>query len=559
MALEPMINIAKSVDTIIDDNLKIENLVKIGIPVIEDYDGSLAVDITKVDDVLQNAVAMGAGVIGTGNIFSDGINIDLNKDGKNDIEIGGINDFIEKVINKDDGSTPESQDGINSEVALESGEDSSSVGIIDEQGSLEQQESSSIKGEDGVNSTDNGESEFVSNNEVDSPQDNVDNSVPSSDISDSNSENKKTEDNESSIVDDSTNSQVSEEGTNSSIVLEKNDNAENSVVEETVVDEEIKPSAEDIALNNDIQSTKIENDYKEIDVSESSELSYKNVENEGDVEKKGAGILAGAAGIGALSNININSGGDIPQVNGMAAGEILGMNIGNDSSTIGIALENIPNSSVSDGSVNTSSLVNSSVGGESTSDRGIVTKDNSLNKENTSGGSGKGRATLEDKSNQQEENVNVKNNSEEDNKTNTKKGLLGDASIAELEAKDKKEIRIATGASTATIISSGVLALLNVLPWLMLLLIFVTVVFYAGYRVKKNKDKDKRMKAMNDVGSPSTNKNVNSLEMVQNVSEVENNGVKQSVSGNGDEFSEQPYEPLRDGVTEIGVRSSENE
>ena len=224
--------------------------------------------------------------------------------------------------------------------------------------------------------------------------------------------------------------------------------------------------------------------------------------------------------------------------------------------------------SVSGGGVQTNNVSHSTVGSEATSDRGTISNNPTNGKTNSTSVSGRGGATLEDKDPNKNESSFGKPNKPGEVEANDKKGMLGEASIAELDAKDEKEIKVATGVTAGTVVSAGVLAIANVLPWFMLLLAALAIAGYVAYRIKKKKDKDKRKAMLALQNAQKAAKASVSLDAVKNVSEEpvvstigsqENqNGQEQSsinigtvqTSSSG-EFSEQPYEPLRDGVTEI--------
>jgi hypothetical protein len=223
------------------------------------------------------------------------------------------------------------------------------------------------------------------------------------------------------------------------------------------------------------------------------------------------------------------------------------------------------------------------VGGESTSDRGIVNKNE--NAQTASGKSFGGGSTLEDKKQESEKNSYGKPNKPGEDDSADKKGMLGDASIAELDAKDEKQIKIATGVSAGGALGSAVLAITGILPSLMFILVLLAIIaLYTTYRVKKKHDKKKRMAALaakqastittadqtgqQTVVEPNqVNNSVNVTQSVQsntalangNVNEAEVKqtvqSVQQSGQTNNDGFSEQPYEPSRDGMTDIGTTS----
>ena len=253
---------------------------------------------------------------------------------------------------------------------------------------------------------------------------------------------------------------------------------------------------------------------------------------------------------------------------GMSAGELLGINnSGNDmmaTPVVGTTTASSSGATVT----NNSGSAKSSVGGESTSDRGSASNSNTNDKSVSNKSSGKG-STLEDKKQEDDENTYGKPNKAEDADENNEKGMLGDASIAELNAKDEKQIKIATGVSAGGALGSVVLAVAGVMPsFLLILLLLLIIVVYTTYRVKKKNDKKKRMEMIAQQKKENVEKNIpTTLENVQNVADiaVASTEEEQEISDNtlnktiNDEFSEQPYEPSRDGVAEIGANSDKTE
>jgi hypothetical protein len=336
-----------------------------------------------------------------------------------------------------------------------------------------------------------------------------------------------------------------------------------------------------MAIDQELQANKITMDYKDTTVTESSDSSSVDIQIDESTGKKGAGVLAGAAGLGALSKMGGSANANVPQVNGMAAGEILGINQSSDAANMGMMIGDTTTASASTANVSTSGTAHGSVGGESTADRGSLSTNNSASKSTNTSVSGRGGSTLEDKDNKEQENSFGKPNKPEDVQ-DEKKGMLGDASIAELEAKDDKQVKIATGVTAGTVLASGVLAAVNVFPWIMLILALVAIGTYVGYRIKKKKDKEKRRAALSQKKAEEAANATVTMEAVENVSEtptvqpiVEQTSVtdttvapivEESASAveapvsqetvSGGEFSSQPYEPSRDGVTEIAISSN---
>lgn len=335
---------------------------------------------------------------------------------------------------------------------------------------------------------------------------------------------------------------------------------------------EHKVSSEDIVLEQEVQNSKIELNYKDVTASESSDIGKITIELDESTGKKGAGLLAGAAGLGALGK-GTASVGNVPQVNGMAASEMINSGVATPSTGgASMLVDGNVTASPSGGGVQTNNVSHSTAGSEATSDRGSISNNNVNGKTNSTSVSGRGGSTLEDKDPNKNESSYGKPNKPDEVNTNDKKGMLGEASIAELDAKDEKEIKVATGVTAGTVVSAGVLAIANVLPWIMLVLALIAIAGYIAYRIKKKKNKDKRRAMLlAQKESEAANATV-TLEAVKNVSDVvvstpvveatpevqtESTAVSEVVPAPapivsaGSEFSEQPYEPSRDGVTEI--------
>lgn len=585
LALESMLGIAESPDMVLDDTLKIENLVKFGIPVIEDYDGNLAIDIKTMDGAFDTAVSLGNAFLNGDKIEGVDLNLDVNGDGKPDLNIGSTIGAA-GIIAGGAHQTLESQLGLNTDVRFDDDGNNGPKGPQNDVGG----------GQGGGNyyqappKNNNGYTAPSNNNLPKPPSNNGQPPAPQNN-------NHKFNDNGNGAVDNGPKPQTPADAPKKEQIREaakpivennkptppaKNDVIENPKVEKPMFKDEIKQTAEDVAIDQEIQSVRIENNYKEIEVTESANAGKVDIEIDDATAKKGAGLAAGAAGIGALSKMGGNSSASVPQVNGMAAGELLGINTGSDAASMGMIVGNTPGAAASTGNVTAPSATNSSVGGESTSDRGSLSNGSSTNKTTNNSSSGRGGSTLEDKNENKDENSFGKPNKPEETEDTTKKGLLGDASIAELDAKDEKDIKVATGVTAATAVTSGVLAIFNVFPWIMLLLLLIAVGSYAGYRIKKKKNKEKRMAALVAQKAQEEANATVTLETVQNVSNVaveevaetittteevvaeenvttESQPVQQEVHTSGDEFSEQPYEPSRDGVTEIGGTSINTE
>lgn len=338
--------------------------------------------------------------------------------------------------------------------------------------------------------------------------------------------------------------------------------------------EEVKLSAEDIALEEELRVSNITATYDTSSVTESTNIGEVDVPVEDVEDIKGAGVVAGAAGIGALGKLASSSpsSASAPAMGGMSAGEMLGINrSGNDvMSTPVMGTTTASTSGASN--TTTTNTTKSTVGGESTSDRGASNNANSSDKTTSGKSSGKG-STLEDKKQEDEENTYGKPNKTDDLDKNNEKGMLGDASIAELNAKDEKQIKIATGVSAGVALGSVVLAVAGIMPsFLLILLLLLIVAVYTTYRVKKKMDKKKRIELLAQQKVEKVDNNVSlSLADVQNVSDIAVNDIEEQQPDlsndapsdweqhGSDEFSEQPYEPSRDGATEIGVSSDKTE
>ena len=608
LALESMIGIAESPDIVIDDTLKIENLVRWGVPVIENYDGNLAIDLTTVDGVIDRANLLGRDAL-TGRVEGADLNIDTNGDGIPTLELGGSAAALATlaVDGLANHKPMASQLGISSNVDLDvsAGGGSGSTGGSGPSGNYRKYDVYDTVGRESSYSASSAGSSSTGASSGKAPAASSQPELPKEAAKPANNDHgpKNSGPSETPVREEVR--QVPKQPVdNKPVENVKNDIIENKVVEKPVFHDEIKPSAEDVVIDNEIQSIKIDNNYNDIEVTESSVSTNNTIEIDDTVEKKGAGVLAGAAGIGALSKMTGGSS-SVPQVNGMAAGELLGINTGSDAASMGMIVGNTTTASASTANVSAPSTTTSSVGGESTSDRGSL-NNNSTSKTNTSS-SGNGGSTLEDKDGKKDENSFGKPNKPGENEETTKKGLLGDASIAELDAKDEKDIKVATSVTAATAVTSGVLAIFNVLPWLMLLLALIAIGAYTGYRIKKKKDKEKRAQALAAQKAQEAANATVTMEAVQNLSDVtpviveesvavettnvaetvavqpvevqssvqesvvvenqvtvqeqvvtDNQPVIPEVQASSDEFSSQPYEPSRDGMTEIGGTHSGN-
>ncbi len=575
LALESMIGIVDSDDIKIDDNLRIETLVKLGVPVIQDLVGSdLAINLENVDGAFDRTLAIGGVLLASGGTEHVGemiTNMDLNRDGRKDFDLDH-DGKVELPVVRD---RIDSQLGIDSDVDLDRGSDGHGHSSENRQ----QGGYGSDVGRGTGNPSNNGNNSYNRGNqtqhqtqtpetppraqEVNRP------ATPPADRGQTNSkplEAPKVDKGDQRPVIDTPKTDVKTESlpANNDVIDAK---------EVSKVDAGIEPSSKDVAIDQEIQATKITGEYKDTSIGTSSNASAVDIKLDDNIEKKGAGVLAGAAGIGALSNMGGNSGAaNVPQVNGMAAGEILGINNSSGSASMGMMMGDATNSSASTGTVNTGNSGPASVGGESTSDRGSISSNNSNNKSSNTSASGRGGSTLEDKDGNKNENSYGKPNKPGENEDTTKKGMLGDASIAELEAKDEKQIKVATGVTAGTVVLSGILSIANVFPWIMIILALIAIGTYAAYRVKKKKDKEKRRAALAAKKAQEEANATVTMEAVQNVSDtvveqvatevVETPVVAENttseVPSNGGEFSEQPYEPSRDGVTEIAINTTQD-
>lgn len=583
LALDSMKDVTSSPDLTLDDSLKIDYLVRLGVPVVVDYEGDLAIDITNVGGFFEDAAAISGKILNDIKPEGDNLNINTNVG-----STGLVNGIVAAAgVITGNNNVLKNHMGIDTDVKFDADTDKKSNNG-NHFGPNRGQElySDSNKGANNIGQAVGHSKDSVNNFEK-----------PRNDKADTDKKLLQEElpkMKEGNIKGDGPKNNISKDVPKKEEIHNtpktpmndikgahdaKIDIVDNEKIEKPVLKEEVKPTAEDIAINQEVQSVKIQNNYKEIEVTESSENSNVSVEIEDVVEKKGAGVLAGAAGLGAISKMSGSSNAGVPQVNGMAAGELLGINTGSDPASMGLVVGNMSNSSVSTGSVTTPSSTNSAVGGESTSDRGALNNGGTANKSNSSKASANGSSTLEDKEDKQNENSYGKPNKPEENGETTKKGLLGDASIAELDAKDDKDVKVAAGVTAITAATSGGLAIFNVFPWLMLIIALIAIATYVGYRAKKKKDKEKRLAAFNAQKAQEAANATVTLEAVQNVEETvapvteatvatveqENASIEQDntpvvpeVIVSGDEFSEQPYEPSRDGVTEIGGQSTDS-
>lgn len=360
---------------------------------------------------------------------------------------------------------------------------------------------------------------------------------------------------------------------------EQGNPANTEVIQATQVTEtkpvNTQPSPADAALEEELKAASITTSYVPTNTNNSTTIGSTDVPLPESTEYKGAGVAAGLAGAGALGNLVGNTAGTgTPMINGMAAGELLGGSPGGASMMPDAVVNAGGQSGALSGTPTSNQTNNSMVGGESTSDRGIVNKNG--NAQTSGGKSSGGGSTLEDKKQESEKNSYGKPNKPGEDDNADKKGMLGDASIAELDAKDEKQIKVATGVSAGGALGTAVLAIAGILPSLMFILVLLAIVaLYTTYRVKKKRDKKKRTAALaakqtnvTVVTEPSqVNNSVNVTPSIQTnnvsvngkVNEIEAKQaiqpVQQSAQTNNDGFSEQPYEPSRDGMIDIGVTS----
>ena len=582
LALESMEGILNSEDVVIDDELRKLNLVKLGINVIDNLDGDLAIDIQTVPGVAGTLLAVGDAIINGERVDGADFNIDINQDGKPDLNFDHGSD---KAHEHGERQTLENLLGINSDVTLDKNVSTPPPATGGNGGNGGRGQGGYGYGGQGGNGGNGsfgggrGQGQQQGSNEV---QRNNNFGEAARDFGPKNDGNK---DHHADLP------KIEKVNEHKAPVQEAKQGApatkdviDKVEVEKPRIQEEAKITAEEIAIDRELQSSKITMDYKDTTVTESSESSSVDIQIDESAGKKGAGVLAGAAGLGALSKMGGNAGANVPQVNGMAAGEILGINQSTDASSMGMMLGDTTTAAASTGNVSASATSHGSVGGESTADRGSLNTNNSNSKSTSTSATGRGGSTLEDKDNKEQENSYGKPNKPEDAKDD-KKGMLGDASIAELEAKDDKQVKIATGVTAGTVLVSGVLAVANVLPWIMLILALIAIGTYAAYRIKKKKDKEKRRAALAAKKAEEAANATVTLEAVENVNEVatvqpvvgeasvvqpteivtataseqpvivSETPVSQGTVSDG-EFSSQPYEPSRDGVTEIAIPSN---
>ena len=329
-------------------------------------------------------------------------------------------------------------------------------------------------------------------------------------------------------------------------------------------DETPHSGADSIMLDEQLQVSTIKPDYSYNDIGKSENIGDVNVEISETTDTKAGSVVAGAVGLGALGAYGSSGGVSAPPVvNGMAAGEMINMNsqvsAGNVSNPANMAIAGAQDASGNTPQANAATSYGSI---ESTSDSGTVrTVDKSNVKVNPTKVAGNVGTTLEDKDNSKNENSFGKPNTVEDN-NNEQKGMLGDASIAELEKKDEKEVMIATGVTAASAAGTTFLAVVKILPVLMFILILVAIIaLYTTYRVKKKNDKKKRREALALANAQAIN-NVIPVTEVQNVEQPVQAPVvvpdvpvvpQQNIDTAGGEFFSQPYEPTRDGVVEIKI------
>ncbi len=281
---------------------------------------------------------------------------------------------------------------------------------------------------------------------------------------------------------------------------EQGNPANTEVIQATQVTEikpvNTQPSPADAALEEELKAASITTSYVPTNTNNSTTIGSTDVPLPESTEYKGAGVAAGLAGAGALGNLVGNTAGTgTPMINGMAAGELLGGSPGGASMMPDAVVNAGGQSGALSGTPTSNQTNNSMVGGESTSDRGIVNKNG--NTQTSGGKSSGGGSTLEDKKQESEKNSYGKPNKPGEDDNADKKGMLGDASIAELDAKDEKQIKVATGVSAGGALGTAVLAIAGILPSLMFILVLLAIVaLYTTYRVKKKRDKKKRMAAL---------------------------------------------------------------
>ena len=461
MALESMVGIIESKDIKIDDNLRIESLIKLGVPIINRLESSeLAIDLETESVGMGNVEGADITIATDLGANSSDVSVATNIEENSESELS--NDNAE--ISNTESVLFESQSGITSHV--KSGKVNHGLDNVmkhmREQNSQEKVQSSERTEESSL-----GKNSFETENVV------------------SHNMTKKNE-----LAGHKSNGSVAEKNTidiTQDIPRLANTKSDDVKVP---INDEIKLTSEELALDQELQRNKISLEYVAPTTESKVIDSIENAIDSGDVlEKKGVGVVAGVAGIGALSNMAGGNSNSIPQVNIMAAGDILGINNSVDNSNTGVLVDSSV-SVPSTGSLQTNPSASTSAKIESTSDRGSLSTTN--DKVNNTSASRKGGSTLEDKDDKENENTYGKPNKIEDAEENNQKGLLGDASIAELDAKDEKNIKIATGVTAGFVLTSSILALANVLSWLMIILAIIALIAYCGYRMKKKKDKQKR-------------------------------------------------------------------
>ncbi len=330
-------------------------------------------------------------------------------------------------------------------------------------------------------------------------------------------------------------------------------------------------SSRDIELNPDITATDTSSDAPAVEVSKPSDIGDIEVEVDKKMEVKSAGIIASAAGLGVVTNAA--GGGSVPtpppslpQLS-PTAGDSLGINTAYST--------NAPVTSGGTGSANSSVI---SGAGSTTNSNNAVADNSSLSKPNTNKPSstigGKNNNTPSNTPGKGDGNANNKvdgdsfgnSNKIEENKSEEEVVMLGDASVAEQNAKDEKEIKIATGVTLAGMLGTLAFKLLNVITLLSFILVIIALaLLYSTFRVKKHRDKKKRekllelrkeeknkkegAKVVTDVENIVDESTPKTLEEVADASAaVETNGVEEKVEEvkkEENEFSEQPFEPSK--------------
>ena len=437
-ALESMIGITKTKDIAIDDSLKIETLIGFDIPVIEDL---VAPDLTlDLENVVDKAANVVAGGILIDSLASNHPPIRGHDREQNngrlpfDRIVDNVNDLLDKH------SPLESQLGINSDVKFDDinvkenmSNREKNLDGESEGGSVSSASSGPKTHTPPAQNNDKGNMDGLKKPAPEQPKSS---SERVQDVKTQNfeSQSKPVANSDIPKADRPGKIEMSVERPKMNSAIGKEEFIEVEPIDKPQIMEETKMSPDEMVIEQQIQNSKIDINYERPVINDASDIGKITIELDESTGKKGAGLIAGAAGLSAIGNSG-GSGSVIPQVNGMAAGEI----INNTPSTpsvgdMSMLIDGNVNSSPSTGGVQTGSAAPSAIGGESTSDRGSLSTNNHTTKSTSTSVSGRGGSTLEDKDQNKDENTYGKPNKPSDVEDNSNKGMLGEASIAELDA-----------------------------------------------------------------------------------------------------------------------------